>query len=155
MSEQIHLTEIPSTPWLNAINSLLAEYNRRANPTFLTARELPQHAPRPLIVVTTNSHDDVIAGLIGETQFAWLKISIMAVAEPSCRQGIGRSLLEAAEIESIRRGCSHAYVDTMDYQAPGFYERMGYAVAGRLENWDSHGHSKLFLTKRLVSTEGA
>jgi hypothetical protein len=33
-------------------------------------------------------------------------------------QGVGRSIVETAEAEAVRRGCRYAYLDTMDYQAP-------------------------------------
>ena len=39
----------------------------------------------------------------------------------------------------------------MDYQAPDFYESLGYTITGRLDDWDSHGHAKLFLVKRLIT----
>jgi hypothetical protein len=39
----------------------------------------------------------------------------------------------------------------MDYQAPDFYQCLGYTIAGRLDDWDSHGHAKLFLVKRLIA----
>lgn len=38
----------------------------------------------------------------------------------------------------------------MDYQAPDFYQRAGYRVAGQLPDWDSHGHTKLFFVKLLA-----
>ena len=37
----------------------------------------------------------------------------------------------------------------MDYQAPGFYQSIGYQIAGQLDDWDSHGHTKYFLGKDL------
>ena len=37
----------------------------------------------------------------------------------------------------------------MSYQAPEFYERLGYHVVGRIPDWDSHGHDKLYFTKDL------
>jgi hypothetical protein len=37
----------------------------------------------------------------------------------------------------------------MDYQAPAFYQKLGYQIAGKLEDWDSLGHSKYLFTKQL------
>jgi GNAT superfamily N-acetyltransferase len=133
-----------------SIHVLLKEYNQASNPIFFNARALPESAPKPLNVVAFNAQGVVLGGLIGETQFAWLKVSIMAVAEAQRRHGIGRRLLELAEQEATLRGCRSAYVDTMDYQSPDFYRKLGYQVAGKLEDWDSHGHMKYFFTKKLI-----
>ena len=93
----------------------------------------------------------LLGGLLAETQFAWMKLSIMAVVPAARGRGVGSRLLAAAEAEAVIRGCRYAYADTMDYQAPGFYQRLGYGLAGKLEGWDSHGHAKMFFTKSLMA----
>jgi GNAT superfamily N-acetyltransferase len=142
---------LPSLPpkIQESLHALLLTYNRLNNPVFFANRELPEHASRPLYVVALDSVGYVAGGLMAETQFAWLKVSIMVVADEHQRTGIGRRLLQLAEQEALTRGCRYAYLDTMSYQAPAFYERLGYSVAGKLENWDSHGHTKFFFTKAL------
>jgi ribosomal protein S18 acetylase RimI-like enzyme len=108
----------------------------------------PMYAARPLVVLAIEG-PTVLGGLIAETQFAWLKISVMAVHPERRSKGVGTSLLAEAERQSINRGCKYAYVDTMDYQAPQFYIKRGFRIAGEIRDWDSHGHTKLFLTKPL------
>jgi GNAT superfamily N-acetyltransferase len=135
-----------------AIASVLKSYNRDRNPSFYTARDLPENAPKPLHVVALDADGAVVGGLIGETQFAWLKVSIVAVAEPARRCGVGRRLMELAEQEAVARGCRHVFLDTMDYQAPGFYQKLGYAVAAKLDDWDSCGHARYYFTKELNPT---
>jgi N-acetylglutamate synthase-like GNAT family acetyltransferase len=135
---------------LDAVHAVLRAYNLDRNGEFFTSRELLEHAPRALHIVVRNAAGAVIGGLLAETQFAWLRISIMAVAEQERSRGVGRRMMALAHEEAKARGCRHAYVDTMDYQAPGFYQKLGYEVAGKLENWDSHGHAKLFLTRELT-----
>lgn len=90
-----------------------------------------------------------MGGLFAETQLSWLRISIMAVSPEWRSQGIGAALLAEAEREAIVRGCKYAYVDTMQYQAPRFYLAHGFVIAGQIPDWDSHGHAKLYLSKRL------
>ena len=71
--------------------------------------------------------------------------------EPSWRRrGLGTEMMKIAEKEAVVRRCCYSFVDTMDYQAPGFYERIGYTIAGRIDDWDSHGHAKLFFTKLIA-----
>lgn len=149
MEVNYQLVETLPSQWDEEICSLLRNYNHAENPRFFQLCELPEHAPRPLNVTALDEFGLVVGGLMAETQFAWLKVSIMVVAERVRRQGIGLQMVAFAETEAIARGCSRAYLDTMDYQAPEFYRALGYQLAGQLENWDSQGHTKFLFTKRL------
>ena len=125
----------------------LKAFNRAANPAWYAARAAAD--PQPLELFAFDDDGQTLGGLFGETQFLWLKVHILAVHEDCRGQGVGTQLMNEAEAIGVKRGCQLAYVDTMEYQAPRFYERLGYAIVGRLDNWDSHGHAKLFLTKAL------
>jgi hypothetical protein len=56
--------------------------------------------------------------------------------------------MRMAEEEAVRRGCVTAWLDTYDFQARGFYERLGYELFGTIE-----GHApvypRYFLRKAL------
>src|SRR5438067_231427 len=134
-----------------AVHEQLREFNRARNPVLWDALDAPEHASRPLNVVAFDAGGRVAGGLFAETRFAWMKVAIMAVRQDVRGRGIGKRLMRMAEEEAIRRGCKYAFTDTMDYQAPGFYHRLGYATAGRIEDWDSHGHAKYFLVKQLAA----
>ena len=73
----------------------------------------------------------------------------MATREGWRRKGVGTALLARAEAVAKESGCRYAYTDTMEYQAPDFYQKAGYKIAGELDDWDSHGHKKLFFIKGL------
>jgi ribosomal protein S18 acetylase RimI-like enzyme len=148
-STRIELFDASGESKRQSIMSILLDYNRSKNLAFFEARELPANKPQPLNVVALGPEERVLGGLIADTQFSWLMIDMLSVVEDMRRSGIGRRLMAAAEAEAIARGCSNSFVDTMDYQAPGFYEKLGYCVAGKLEDWDSHGHCKYFFTKKL------
>lgn len=140
----------PSSPDCDHVRAWLREFNHAANAEFFEKIEKPEHASRPLVLIARDG-GAVVGGLFAETRFAWLRVAIMAVDPARRGRGVGSALLVEAERQAIARGCAHAYVDTMDYQAPEFYAARGYAVAGRIEDWDSHGHAKLFFTKRLAT----
>jgi predicted N-acetyltransferase YhbS len=64
-------------------------------------------------------------------------------------QGIGSALLHAVEETAAQAGCRHVLVDSMDFQAPGFYQRHGYTEFAVLSDHPT-GHTRHFFQKRLV-----
>jgi GNAT superfamily N-acetyltransferase len=135
------------------VRQWLREHNWKTNPGFMERLQQPENEARPLILLALDG-DRTVGGLFAETQLAWLRISIMAVAPERRSQGIGTALLAAAEQQAVDRGCRHAYVDTMEYQAPRFYLEHGFAVVGEIPDWDSHGHAKYYLAKPLAGLAG-
>ncbi len=59
-------------------------------------------------------------------------------------------MLELAEQAARGRGCHHAFVDTMSFQARGFYEKHGYTRYGVLDDFPI-GHRRFFLQKNLIA----
>ncbi len=90
----------------------------------------------------------VEGGLLGYANWEWLRIEILAVSETLRGQGFGRRLMEDAEAFARDQGCRGAWVDTFTFQAPGFYERLGYQRFGELPDYP-HGHARVFYRKRL------
>jgi ribosomal protein S18 acetylase RimI-like enzyme len=58
--------------------------------------------------------------------------------------------MKRAEALALEQGCDAVDLDTFDYQAPGFYEKLGFKVFGRLEDYPP-GHRRFYLVKRLRS----
>ena len=82
-----------------------------------------------------NEAGEVIAGFNGHTWGGCCELSHVWVDEPYRGQGLGAMLLRSAEAEAVARGCAQVVLATHSFQAPGFYERMGYerkyAIEGR------------------------
>jgi len=134
-----------------SVLSWLRDFNMESNPQFMLSLE--SGAQEEFFVVAQDESGTVIGGLRGVSLHKWLKIDVMAVSPDHRRQGVGRELVNEAEQMARGRGCEYSYVDTMSFQAPEFYLALGYEESGRLKDWDSHGHDKMFLTKRLNSRE--
>jgi GNAT superfamily N-acetyltransferase len=107
---------------------------------------------RLAIFVRDGTHT-IVAGLVGDTYWGWLSIALVWVDAALRQQGIGTRLLQAAEAEAVRRGCHHAHVDTMSFQALPFYLQAGYTVWGELADLPV-GHRRYFLQKALPTGAG-
>lgn len=112
----------------------------------LTVAPPEQH--RKLLVLA-HARDELIGGLVGHTHWNWLFVSHLWVIYEQRGGGIGTKLLRRAEREAVDRGAEHAHVDTYDFQALSFYERIGYAQFGVLHDYPP-GHSRHFLRRDLV-----
>jgi len=69
---------------------------------------------------------EIIAGFNGHTWGACCELSNVWVHERHRGQGLGTLLLRSAEAEARARGCVQVVLATHSFQAPVFYERMGY-----------------------------
>lgn len=146
---QIEIVENPGEDLCEAVNYQLRTHNQASNPIFWEERSKAENQPKPLKIFAFAEDRTFIGGLFGTPQFSWLKIDTMATRKDRRGKGVGKALLARAEEVAKERGCRYAYTDTMEYQAPSFYQKAGYKIAGELDNWDSHGQKKFFFTKEL------
>ena len=103
---------------------------------------------QPLNIFLHNEQSQLIGGLLGGTYWGWLVIEILWIAKEARGRGYGKKMVQMAEQEAIKRGCRHAHLDTMSFQAPDFYIKLGYSVFGKLENMPV-GHTRYYLQKSL------
>jgi GNAT superfamily N-acetyltransferase len=103
---------------------------------------------RDLFIPITADDGSVDGGLIGYTGRGWLDVELLSVPERLRGQGMAGQLLVLAEEEAKARGCIGAYIDTINPVACRSYERAGYTVFGRIENF-SGGQDICWLIKRF------
>ncbi len=108
---------------------------------------------RPLVIALRGSSNTIIGGLWGNTGFQWLFTQLLVVPENLRGRGVGRQLMRMAEAEAEGRGCHGAWLDTFEFQARGFYERLGYECFAQLPDYPS-GFSRYFMKKTLVPSAG-
>jgi ribosomal protein S18 acetylase RimI-like enzyme len=99
-------------------------------------------------VVLRGPDDEIVGGVLGDIWGGWLHVTYLWVAAPYRGHGYGRDLLRAAERFAIDRGCRAARLETFGFQAPGFYEKLGYQVFGVLDDCPP-GHQQFFLRRDL------
>jgi GNAT superfamily N-acetyltransferase len=103
---------------------------------------------RPLIIAIDDAEGRVIGGLWGRTVYDWLFVELLVVPDALRGRGLGSELMKRAEDEALKRGCHSAWLDTFDFQARGFYERLGYSCFGELRDFPP-GHARYFMQKTL------
>ena len=103
---------------------------------------------QPVKFVVRDSAGTVLGGILGHTRWSWLYIAKLWVDDRVRGQRLGTRLMAAAEDLAQSRGCTDVSLDTFDYQARPFYEKLGYELFGTLEGYPP-GSRQYYLRKRL------
>ena len=135
----IHLSDEAQPEVRDAIVGPLVAYNTQRTGT---------NDHRPLVLTVRDEDGHVVGGLWGRTALGWLFVELLFVPETLRGRGVGAELMSRAESEAIVRGCHHAWLDTFEFQARGFYERLGYRCFGELNDYPT-GFARYFMNKAL------
>ena len=90
----------------------------------------------------------VLGGLTGRTSLGLLFVDLFYLPPELRGGGLGSEILRRAEQEAVRRGCRHAVLYTISFQAPGFYARNGWQAFGEVPS-EPNGISRVFMRKEL------
>lgn len=106
---------------------------------------------RQTLCIGIEGNDGTLAGgLYGWTIYDWLFVELLFVPEELRGRRLGVELLAQAEAEAQARGCIGAWLDTFSFQARGFYETLGYELAGTIPD-HPRGGARYILAKRWGS----
>ncbi|MFI1375165.1 GNAT family N-acetyltransferase [Streptomyces longwoodensis] len=131
------------------LRSRLLDTNTAASPVLRALRGTPAEREAPLHVWALDQAGELAGGLVGHTWTAWLHVTHLWVDERHRGAGLGARLLtEAERVAREERGCTRVRLETWDFQAPGFYRRLGYEVVCTIEDYPP-GCTEYTLTKRL------
>ena len=144
---QASIAEVTDDTFPDFLRGQIRTFNDAHSPPHRAARE--PGAVRPLHVVLTDAHGEIIGGLAGSTYWDWLEIEHFYVPAELRGQGVGSSLLATAETEARRRGALHAFLTTFSFQARTFYAKRGYIVVGTLEGYPP-GSADFWMRKELT-----
>ena len=116
---------------LNEYNDAIVGYGDR----------MPLH-----VLVKAPGSGEVLGGISGRTSLGLMFIDLVYLPDALRGADIGTRMLALAEEEARRRGCRAGVLYTISFQAPGFYQRMGWRIFGEVP-CDPPGASRIFLTK--------
>ncbi|MCW2756938.1 MAG: streptothricin acetyltransferase [Nocardioidaceae bacterium] len=106
-------------------------------------------AQRELTVQVFDEAGELAAGISGWSWGIAAGIGLTWVREESRGDGLGARLLNEFETEAAARGCTHVFVTSFTFQAPGFYERHGYREIFRWEGVPTQDSADVHFRKDL------
>jgi ribosomal protein S18 acetylase RimI-like enzyme len=123
------------------VRSGLIKYNRTKAGKFEYSR---------VILSARDGSRSVVGGLVCELFWNAMYIELLWIADTARGRGHGRRLMRQAEQTARQHGRQLIYLSTYSFQAPEFYEKLGYRRFGELEGHPP-GASRMFYVKRLSS----
>jgi GNAT superfamily N-acetyltransferase len=90
----------------------------------------------------------VVGGLLGHVKWKWLYVAKLWLPDELRGRGVGTRVMREVEQYARRRACHGIYLDTFEYQALPFYEKLGYEQFGVLEGYPP-GYRQYHLRKAL------
>jgi ribosomal protein S18 acetylase RimI-like enzyme len=112
--------EAAATETAAAIKTGLIGFNRAA-----VGRPDPQD-----FSLAVRDGETIVGGINATVHWDVIFIEHVWVSEALRGRGLGRELMGRAEAEGVRLGAVKAILDTNDWQAPGFYAKLGYVPFG-------------------------
>jgi GNAT superfamily N-acetyltransferase len=135
--------EVEDLPDPHDIELLEARIRREASATMGLGDEVD-------LAIFVREEGEVVAGISGWTWGDCCELQSLWV-QPSLRgRGLATKLLAAAETEAAARGCVQTVHFTYEFQAGTLYERNGYKLVARVQDFPS-GTDALWYQKRLRS----
>ena len=107
-----------------------------------------------LSIAVRDESGNLIAGLNGHSWGGCCEVKQLWIDEQQRGQGLGSTMMMAAEREATRRGCVQIVLSTHSFQAPEFYESLGYVRLAAIPNYPK-GHENILYIKYLQSSGDA
>ncbi|MCI5076246.1 GNAT family N-acetyltransferase [Oricola sp.] len=101
------------------------------------------------VAIRATRDGKLLGGLSGKAHLGWLNVRMLATAPDARGSGVGAELMQRGEEVARKMGLAGIYLDTYDFQAPGFYEKIGYTELGRLPA--AGGHPRRIWFQKLLA----
>ena len=91
---------------------------------------------------------ELVGGIRSRAIYQCLTIDHLWIDKRFRKLGYGKDLIMRVETMAKKEGCVSANTSTYSFQAPQFYEKMGYEIVGVFKGYPE-GIKKFFLEKKL------
>lgn len=125
----------------DAVSSAIDAYN-------VSRTGRPEPAERVAVLVR-DTDGMTLGGAWCVIYYDWMHVDLLHLPEMLRGKRIGTRVMRAAEREAARRGCRGVWLDTASFQAPGFYDKLGYSRIGSIVDYVP-GHDRIWLLKQTV-----
>jgi ribosomal protein S18 acetylase RimI-like enzyme len=98
--------------------------------------------------VLRNDDGEIVGGITGTIVWYHLHIDYLWVDDSLRGEGYGKKLLNHMENTAREHKCRLILLDTFSFQAPDFYQKLGYKVVGIAEDHPK-GYNLYYLEKKL------
>ncbi len=137
----ISIDEHPKAEEIDELRAALRAYNQS-----ITA--LSNY--HQLYIKVENDKNELIGGIYGKIAWRWLYIDLLWVHPEHRSEGIGKKLMQSIEKEANAREVFSYYVSTASFQAPVFYQKMGYQICGEIKDLPP-GYTTYFFKKQELA----
>jgi len=100
------------------------------------------------LAISLKQRDKIVGGIVGEVWTQVLFIQYFWIEEKFRGRDHGTKLIAAIEDEARKIGAVRSYLDTLSFQAPGFYRTCGYEEFGAIDGYPG-GVTRHWFTKSL------
>lgn len=117
----------------------LIRYNRRTGGSFRYSR---------VVLTARDASERILGGLILESYWKESYVELLWLSDKARGRGYGRELVEEAERRARRRGSRLMHLNTYSFQAPRFYEKLGFRRFGGMRG-SPPGAGRHYYVKKL------
>ncbi|CAM2861519.1 GNAT family N-acetyltransferase [Legionella worsleiensis] len=103
----------------------------------------------PFTIYMKDLQSEIIAGLTGSYRGKYVRVDFFWVHKDFRHQGLGSKLMMKLEEFSKAKECRFIQLDTFDFQARPFYEKLGFECVGTIPRW-IEGQDFHFMRKAIV-----
>lgn len=132
--------EVTDCPFTGDIDFLTQEIMKEVPPVYGKAHGFA--------IFTKDPRGQILAGCSGSIIFGEIYTDQLWVHPQHRGRGLGRQLMNKVHQHGKSQGCKVAAVETMDFQSPQFYQKLGYRIDFTRSGYNQ-GANCLFLSKIL------